>query len=91
MSKASAKYHRLSDGSPFEVEYDTDDPCHFCGLPVIAASMGGTACCPWCDLGTCRFDRSHRVDIDYDLSTGKIKSPRAHYERWHLEAFGETP
>ena len=22
-----------------------------CGLPVMAASMGGTAVCPWCDCG----------------------------------------
>ena len=88
--KTSATYHRYPDGQPFTVEYDTDDPCHFCGLPVMAASMGGTACCPWCDMGTCRFDPSHRSDMDLDYETGKFSS-RIHYERHHPETLDPEP
>lgn len=72
------------DGSPFTVEYDSEDPCVWCGLPVIAASMSGTACCSWCDLGICRFDKSHRVDREaMNPETGKMYPPRTHYEREH--------
>jgi hypothetical protein len=46
--------YRLRDGSSLEVEYDPNAPCSICGLPVVAASMGGTAICPWCDMGTTR-------------------------------------
>ena len=44
------KYQKL-DGNFFEVEYDENLPCIICGLPVVAASMGGTNICPWCDCG----------------------------------------
>ena len=54
--KQVAKYTRL-DGTPLEVEYDTNDPCLSCGLPVGAASMGGTAICPACDCGQFRNGR----------------------------------
>lgn len=40
-----------------EVEYDADAPCWMCGLPVTAASMGGTVICPWCDSGIHRDGR----------------------------------
>ena len=42
------------DGKKFTVEYDENAPCISCGLPVLDASMGGTALCPWCDCGTYR-------------------------------------
>ena len=64
-----------SDGSRFEVEYDTEAPCLRCGLPVFAASMSGTAICPWCDMGKCRYDAAHRVDGPEDA--------REHYARHH--------
>lgn len=38
------------------VEYDADAPCLYCGQPVVEASMGGTAICPWCDTGYCRVE-----------------------------------
>ena len=47
---ATATY-RLTDGSDWKVEYDRLAPCRICALPVIAASMGGTDVCPWCDTG----------------------------------------
>lgn len=46
----SATYTGL-DGQKFTVEYDALAPCVGCGLPVVEASMGGTALCPWCDTG----------------------------------------
>lgn len=39
---------------PLEVPFDGSLPCTICGLPVRAASMGGTAVCPWCDMGIYR-------------------------------------
>ena len=82
--KEKITYHQHPSGEPFEVEYDTDAPCHWCGLPVIGASMGGTACCPWCDMGRCRYDASHRVDGEgFNPATGKLFPSRTHYERWH--------
>ena len=51
----TAKY-RLIGGKEIEVEYDPNAPCIVCEQPVIAASMGGTAICPWCDCGNERPD-----------------------------------
>lgn len=39
------------DGKKFDVEYDPNALCIICGLPVVTASIGGTAVCPWCDMG----------------------------------------
>lgn len=75
--------YRLIDGTTATVDYDETAPCRLCGLPVVAASMGGTDVCPWCDLGECRFYPGHRVDCEWDHATGKIASPRRHYERYH--------
>lgn len=52
--KKTATYISAIDHKPFDVEYDDDDPCIICKLPVIEASVGGTAVCPWCDCG---YDR----------------------------------
>jgi uncharacterized Zn finger protein (UPF0148 family) len=43
--------YRLLNGEPLVVEYDPEAPCTACGLPVVEASVGGTALCPWCDMG----------------------------------------
>ncbi len=50
----TAKY-ALIGGGAVEVEYDENAPCTICGEPVVEASMGGTAVCPWCDCGNCRY------------------------------------
>ena len=72
--------------------YDADAPCHWCGLPVVEASMGGTGCCPWCDMGTCRFDRSHRVDTTpYNPASGKQFPPSYHYEHEHPAEWAARP
>lgn len=75
--------YRTVDGKSLTVEYDENGPCRLCGLPVVAASMGGTDVCPWCDLGECRFTPGHRVDFDWDQETGRIALPSKHYERYH--------
>lgn len=49
----TAKY-RTADGKEIAIEYDENAPCLSCGLPVIEASMGQTAICPWCDCGAYR-------------------------------------
>jgi hypothetical protein len=36
---------------PRTIEYNENAPCVMCELPVVSASMGGTAVCPWCDCG----------------------------------------
>lgn len=54
--KKTAMYN-MQGGIKKEFEYDTDDPCLSCGQPVIAASVGGTAICPWCDMGVHRDGR----------------------------------
>lgn len=51
MSRLLKAHYRLLDGSEIDIEYDADAPCMACGLPVVEASMGGTALCPWCDTG----------------------------------------
>jgi len=51
--KRGAVYALAGRGTT-EVEYDDQAPCHVCGLPVLEASVGGTALCPWCDSGMFR-------------------------------------
>ena len=55
MSAMKTATYTSLDGATFTVEYDPEAPCISCGEPVVAASMGGTAVCPWCDCGTCRY------------------------------------
>jgi len=61
--------------SEFTVEYDPLAPCMTCGLPVVEASMGGTALCPWCDTGKDRQGNDMmyrpRLAADEELSLGK--------------------
>jgi len=54
--------YNLSDGSKKEIEYDTDWPCLSCGLPVVAASVGGTRICPWCDCGKHRNGKNWTLE-----------------------------
>jgi uncharacterized Zn finger protein (UPF0148 family) len=70
-----AKYLR-ADRTTFEVEYDENAPCRICGLPVVAASMGGTDVCPWCDCGIYRdgtrwgpegLSKARAAEIDLQL------------------------
>ncbi len=45
----------LFGGGKKTIEYDETAPCIVCGEPVDEASMGGTAICPSCDCGICRY------------------------------------
>lgn len=60
------------------IEYDEEAPCVSCGEPVLAASMGGTALCPSCDLGTCRYCHC-RIDCMFD------KEERRNHMKFHKE------
>jgi len=50
----TATYNKKGGGK-VTVEYDENAPCVICGEPVVEASMGGTAVCPSCDCGNCRY------------------------------------
>lgn len=77
--------YRQPSGASLIVDYDENAPCLGCGLPVVEASMSGTAVCPWCDTGRCRFSPCGRVDTEFDHDTGKIMSPKKHYEKYHAD------
>jgi predicted RNA-binding Zn-ribbon protein involved in translation (DUF1610 family) len=61
--------YTLVGGKVVEIEYDENAPCVSCGLPVVAASMGGTKLCPGCDMGVYRdnekWDMRDLMDADY--------------------------
>ena len=65
------KYNTLG-GKTIEVEYDETAPCICCGLPVVSASMGGTALCPWCDCGNYRNGK--RFTLEEVENTDLIKA-----------------
>lgn len=62
--------------NPFTVEYDPDAPCRLCGLPVVAASMGGTSVCASCDCG--RYRDGTRIDCMPGSETHKQRARRIH-------------
>ena len=78
----------MIDGRTVEVEYDETAPCILCDMPVVAASVNGTNCCPWCDMGVCRSIDGHRVDLDLDPNTGKYDT-RMHYKKYHSDVMEE--
>jgi len=70
----TATYPLLAGGQVV-IEYDEKAPCIGCGLPVVEASMGGTALCPWCDTGKNRDGtpieyRMREATVD-ELAAGK--------------------
>ena len=68
--------YRLKGGDELTVEYDETAPCKVCGEPVVAASMGGTDLCPWCDMGECRY-----CHVQLPLTEQDIRQ----HMRWHRE------
>lgn len=69
---------KTADYTPFggeKVEYDADAPCWMCGLPVIAASMGGTVVCPWCDCGKHRDGTSWTTE-DAEKAAKRFRETR---------------
>ena len=63
MGKMKTAQYKTDKGI-IEVVYDPDSPCRVCGQPVIEASVGGTAICPWCDSGY-RRDGTQWTYSDY--------------------------
>ena len=62
------------DGKEFKVEYDPGAPCLSCGLPVVAASMAGTAVCPWCDCGVYRDGTHWSIQDAVSVERRKVKA-----------------
>lgn len=67
--KREATYLLLS-GEWVTVEYDSNDPCDICGLPVICASTSGSTICPWCDCGIYRDGTKWTIE---DLDSGRVR------------------
>jgi len=66
-------------------QYDENAPCIICGEPVIAASMGGTVVCPWCDLGKCRYCKIPIFVLKEELDDGRSKKELLDHMKWHRE------
>jgi hypothetical protein len=76
--------YTMLDGTRKTFRYDTEAACAHCDMPVVSASMGGTAVCPWCDQGKCRFCEGRTFE-GWDRKTGRPLRQAAHYERHHPE------
>ena len=66
-------------------EYDDESPCIVCGEPVTSASMGGTAICPWCDTGRCRYCDVRLWVVKEELDGGESKRELLDHMKWHRE------
>ncbi|GAI81040.1 unnamed protein product [marine sediment metagenome] len=76
----TATYNLIGGGTKV-VEYDENAPCIICGEPVVEASMGGTALCPWCDVGKCRYCKvALPMGITKEQSIKKIRE----HMQWHI-------
>lgn len=64
------------DRKKFTIQYDPEAPCRICGLPVIAASMGGTDVCPWCDCGKYRDGTSWSLTDSLDIAEIRRKAKK---------------
>lgn len=82
MKMKTARY-TLLDGSPWEVQYDADAPCIGCGEPVCDASMGGTALCPWCDMGKCRYCGMGMLVLKEEFDGGRSSREWRNHMAWH--------
>jgi len=59
--------YNVEGGKKVRMPYDPKALCIECGLPVEAASMGGTKVCPWCDMGKYRDGTNwglEKVNVD---------------------------
>ena len=66
-----------------EIPYDPKAPCLICGEPVREASMGGTAICPSCDMGHCRYCGITTVVLREELDGGSSKRALLAHMAWH--------
>jgi len=78
----TAVYQKIGGGE-LKIEYDENAPCIICGEPVIEASMGGTAICPWCDCGNCRYCGVQLPFVFGDQE--KTKQKVREHMKWHKE------
>ena len=74
-----------TDHGDLTIEYDPESPCIHCGLPVVEASVGGTAVCPWCDMGVdrrgagWRLGQPHRAtEVEYAAAVASMRARVAH-------------
>jgi len=88
MRPAVADYRTFGGGL---VEYDRDAPCLVCQRPVEAASMGGTAICPSCDLGQHRDTGEKWTLYEYVLITRDKMTPQAAREALRGRAPPDEP
>ena len=75
-----------SFGGPL-IHYDADAPCVSCELPVESPSMGGTALCPWCDMGQHRDGT--RWTLQEEVAFGK--KYRENFERLQMRPASDFP
>lgn len=85
MKREATYYKDTYMKEPFVVEYDDEKPCIVCGEPVISASMGGTAICPWCDMGKCRYCGIRIFVMKEEIDGGESKKELLNHMKWHKE------
>lgn len=71
--------YRRHGGETFTVEYDENAPCICCGFPVIEASVGGTAVCPWCDMGRPRPEHGPTALAAYERQQRLMREEQDRY------------
>jgi hypothetical protein len=74
-----AEYARR-DGTKLKVLYNPSALCIYCNEPVMAASMGGTIICPWCDSG---YNRDG-TKWTYREMMDRFKNAQKYYEKMPL-------
>lgn len=80
----SEKFHDdrgwgFNEQCPFDPQY----PCLICQEPVIFISTGGSAICPWCDMGKCRYCGVTSLLLKEELDGGKSLRGWRHHMEWH--------
>ena len=75
----------LVGGGERVVKYDENAPCIMCGEPVVAASMGGTVICPWCDCGCCRHCGVRISVLKEEIDGGRSLKELREHMTWHKE------
>jgi hypothetical protein len=85
MKRAVTYYRDPEMKQSFTIEYEDTTPCIICGEPVISASMGGTAICPWCDMGKCRYCRVSIMVIKEEIDGGDSKRQCLEHMKRHRD------
>lgn len=80
----TARYQLIGGGERI-VEYDENAPCIICGEPVVEASMGGTAICPSCDCGRCRYCGVGMVVVREEIDGGRSLRGWREHMKWHKQ------